>query len=160
MERHIQHPVYGEIIYNENFWSGKKTIKINGIEAKHVSKNTFEFEEKRILIQGNDVMGVSMFIDHKIIQISPKPTWYEILFAVLPFAFLLIWGNSSALCAIFPVVGGAIGGALGGVASILSLTFIKRSPSVITKILIGIAAFVITVLIAFVLALALLQVLA
>ena len=34
MERHIQHPVYGEILYNENFWSGKKTIKINMFHVK------------------------------------------------------------------------------------------------------------------------------
>ena len=98
-------------------------------------------------------MGLKLQIDNDIIEVSPKPKWYEIVLAVLPLTFLLTWGNSSALCSIFPVVGGAIGGALGAIGSMTSLLFIKKSKSLLPKLLIGIGAFVVTVLIAFTLAL-------
>ena len=153
MKEFVQHPIYGEIIYNESFWTGKKTLTINGVCAQPVSKKEFTVEGKKVVIIGSSLMGLKLQIDNDIIEVSPKPKWYEIVFAVLPLIFLLTWGNSTALCSIFPVVGGAIGGALGGIGSITSLLLMKNAKSLLTKMLIGIGAFAVTVLIAFVLAL-------
>ena len=157
MKKTIQHPIYGEIVYTESAWTGKKSLTINGLAAHPISKKMFKLDDKSVTIIGNDLMGASLFIDGEIIKLSPKPKWYEIVFAVLPFLFLMTWGNSTSLCAIFPVVGGAIGGALGGAASIISLLIMKKSKSPIIKVIIGIGALVATVLIAFVLALALIS---
>ena len=110
-------------------------------------------EGKKVVIIGSSLMGLKLHIDNDIIEVSPKPKLYEIIFAVLPFIFLLTWGNSIALCSIFTVVGGALGGALGGIGSITSLLLMKNAKSLLTKLLIGIGTFVGTVLIAFVLAL-------
>ena len=153
MKEFVQHPIYGEIVCNESFWTGKKTLTINGVDAQPVSKKEFTAEGKKVVIIGSSLMGLKLQIDNDIIEVSPKPKWYEIVLAVLPLTFLLTWGNSSALCSIFPVVGGAIGGALGAIGSMTSLLFIKKSKSLLPKLLIGIGAFVVTVLIAFTLAL-------
>ncbi len=153
MKEFVQHPIYGEIVYNENFWTGKKTLTINGVCAQPVSKKEFTAEGRKFVIIGNSLMGVKIHIDNDIVEVSSKPKWYEIVFAVLPLIFLLTWGNSVALCSIFPVVGGAIGGALGAIGSMTSLLLMKKSKSLLTKLLIGIGAFVATVLIAFILAL-------
>ena len=153
MKEFVQHPIYGEIVYNESFWTGKKTLTINGVYAQPVSKKEFTAEGKKLVIIGSSLMGLILQIDNDIVEISSKPKWYEIVFAVLPLIFLLTWGNSAALCSVFPVVGGAIGGALGGIGSITSLLLMKKAKSLLTKMLIGIGAFVVTVLIAFVLAL-------
>ena len=153
MKEFVQHPIYGEIVYNESFWTGKKTLTINGVCAQPVSKKEFTVEGKKVVIIGSSLMGLKLQIDNDIVEVSPKPKWYEIVFAVLPLVFLLTWGNSIALCSIFPVVGGAIGGALGGIGSITSLLLMKNAKSLLTKLLIGIGTFVGTVLIAFVLAL-------
>ena len=153
MKEYIQHPIYGEIVYNESFWTGKKALTINGVDAQPVSKKEFTAEGRRLVITGSSLMGLKLQIDNDIVEISSKPKWYEIALAFLPLIFLLTWGNSAALCSVFPVVGGAIGGALGGIGSITSLLLMKKAKSLLTKTLIGIGAFAVTVLIAFVLAL-------
>ena len=153
MKEFVQHPIYGEIVYNESIWTGKKTLTINGVNAKQVSKKEFTVEGKKVVIIGNSLIGVKVHIDNDTVEVSPKPKWYEIVFAVLPFIFLLTWGNSAVLCSVFPVVGGAIGGALGAIGSMTSLLFMKKSKSLLPKLLIGIGTFVGTVLIAFLLAL-------
>ena len=153
MKEFVQHPIYGEIVYNESFWTAKKTLTINGVHAQPVSKKEFSAEGKKVVIIGSRLMGLKLQIDNDVVEVSPKPTWYELVFAFLPLIFLLTWGNSAALCSIFPVVGGAIGGALGGISSITSLLLMKNAKSLLIKLLIGIGVVVVTVLIGFVLAL-------
>lgn len=160
MKEIVQHPIYGEITYTESFLTGKKGLIINGIEAQPVSKKEFMFEEKKATINGSFYSGVNLCIEDETIELSPKPQWYEIILAILPAIFLLTWGNIASLCAIFPVIGGAIGGALGAAGSITSFMLIKKTKSIIVKVLIGFGVFTITILIAFALALAFLQILA
>ena len=150
MREVVQHSVYGEIVYEENVWTGKKTLTFNGVPAKQISKKEYALDDKKALLKGNIYSGVIMQIDGEDIQLLAKPAWYEILFAVIPFAFLMIWGNSPALCAIFPVVGGAIGGALGGIGGVISLLFMKKQKSPLVKALIGVAAIAVTVFVAFI----------
>ena len=38
MKEIVNHPIYGEIIYNENIWTGKRTLTVNGVNAQAVSK--------------------------------------------------------------------------------------------------------------------------
>ena len=135
MRECAQHPIYGQIVYDEGLWSGKKAV-----------------------IKGNLYAGVTLCIENENIVVAPKPKWYEMLLAVLPLLFLTIWGNSKALCSIFPVVGGALGGALGGMGLCVSLLFMKRSRSFAEKMMIGFSALVATVLVAFALAAVLLQI--
>lgn len=156
----VKDPVYGKIIYDENFWTGNKVITINGVQADKISKKEYTIYGKNFIIKGNYITGISLYIDGKNITISRKTAWYEMLLAMLPFLFLMSWGNSSELCKIFPVVGGALGGALGGIAIVISLIFIKKQKSLLYKILIGIVVFAVTIFIAFITALALLQIIA
>ena len=160
MKESIQHPVYGEIVYNESFWVGKKTLTINGVDAQPISKKEFMIDGKKIVIKGSYLTGISLYIDNETVEVSPKPKWYEVVLALLPIIFLLTWGNSTALCAIFPVVGGAIGGALGALGSIASLSFMKKTNSPLVKVLIGIGAFAATLFIAFALAMVLILLIA
>ena len=39
MKKSIIHPSYGEIVYEEGIWSGKKSISINGTPLQKVKKN-------------------------------------------------------------------------------------------------------------------------
>ena len=160
MKEIIQHPTYGEIVYTEGFWSGKKTLTVGGVEAKKVSKKEFTFDGKKVSIKGNYYAGTSLDIEGEIIQVTPKPKWYEIVIAVLPLIFLLTWGNSVALCSIFPVVGGALGGALGAVALCVTLSLMKKTKSFLVKLIYGLCVFAVTILIAYALALAILSSLA
>lgn len=156
MKVFVRHPVYGEIIYDESFWSGKKTITVNGIAAQSVSKNTYLINGKNATLKGNSYTGISLCIENETVQLTPKPKWYELVLAILPLAFLLTWGNSAALCDIFPVVGGAIGGGLGGAGAMTSLLLMKKQESPLAKLLVGICAAAVTIFAAFAVALAIL----
>ena len=157
MKEIVQHSIYGEIVYNESFWTGKKALTINGVDAKPISKKEYMVNEKRAILKGSFLTGSMLLIEGETIQLSPKAKWYEIILAIIPFLFLLTWGNSASLCSVFPVVGGAIGGALGGVGAVISLFLMKTQKNPIVKTVVGIIVAVATILIAFVLALAILS---
>lgn len=157
MKQIIQHPTYGEIVYTESFWTGKKSLTVNGVEAQPVSKKEFSIDSKKAFLKGNYLSGVTLWIDVEEIELFPKAKWYEFVLALLPLIFLLTWGNSPTLCAIFPVVGGAIGGALGGLFAIVSISVMKKAQSPVYKVGIGLGICVATVLIAYLLALAILS---
>jgi len=157
MKETVQHPVYGQIVYEEGFWLGKKTLTVNGVCAQAVSKNKFMVDGKEAILTGNFLSGVSMSIEGENIQLTPKAKWYETALAVIPIVFLLTWGNSPDLCAIFPVVGGALGGLLGAVGGILSMVFMKRQKNPLVKLLVGIGAAAATIFAAYLLAMVLIM---
>lgn len=152
MKELIQYPVYGEIVYNESFFTGKKTVTVNGVDAQPLSKKEYMINEKKALLKGNFFMGISLDIEGEIVQLSPKTKWYEIVFTILPFLFLMTWGNSASLCALFPVVGGALGGALGSVGAVISLFLMKTQKAPLAKVLIGTVVTAATIFVAFILA--------
>ncbi len=146
MKGNIQHPVYGDILYTESAWTGKKSLIFNGIPAQSISKKEFMLDDIKINLKGNYFLGVSISINGEIIELVAKPKWYEIILSVLPVIFIIVWGNNPALCFIFPVVGGAIGGGFGAVVSMLSIYLMKKVTKPIHKILIGIGMFIASVL--------------
>lgn len=155
MKELVQHPVYGEIIFNQSFWTDKKTLTVNGVAAQPISKNEFIVNGKIALIKNNGLTGIDLYIEGETIQVSPKAKWYESFLAFFPFVFLMTWGNSASLCAIFPVIGGAIGGGLGALGGSTSLLLMKKQKKSIAKVLVGIGVATLTILIAFILAVAL-----
>ena len=136
----IQHDTYGEIVYNESFWVGKKSLTINGVEATKISKKEFQMPDGTTAqIQGNFLYGACLLIGSESIRLTPKIKWYEIALAIIPFVLIMVWGNVVALCKIVPVVGGAIGGGISGLLSVLGLVLIKSVKPVWLKILIAVA---------------------
>ena len=142
----INHPTYGQILYDESFWTGKRKITVNGISAPAISRKEFLIDGKRALIKGSYYTGIKMYIESDIIELSPKPKWYELVLALIPFILVLTWGNIPAAFLIFPIVGGAIGGGLSALCSLTYLFFMKRANKTINKILIGLAGVVLTIL--------------
>lgn len=160
----IQHTTYGEIIYEESIWTGKKELTVNGVKAQKTSKKTFIVDGKNAIINGSLYTGMTLVIDIIPIEIVPKPKWYELVLSILPISFWLTWGNHPVLYSNVPVVGGAIigaiCGALGGLAIAISLPAMINSKTVVKKIIVGVAVFVITTLVAYVLEIALIGALA
>ena len=160
MRETVIHPTYGEIVYEEGFWSGKKSITVNGTRALSTSKKTFILNGQTMVISGNFYTGINLIINGESIVLSPKPKWYEVVLSVIPVLFLLTWGNVPELCAIFPVVGGGIGGAIGAVFSLSSLSLMKKAQSPLRKVIIGVGMIAVTLLVAFLLAIMLISALA
>lgn len=129
MTKTIMHPVYGAVSYDESIWTGKRTLAINGKILKKGKKNVYILQEGEAsltaTLKGNLMTGVSVIIEGTEITIIPKTTGLEWILSVLPFALVMIWGSVPALCAIIPVVGGAIGGAISAVAMVYCACNIK-----------------------------------
>ena len=82
-----------------------------------------------------------MTIHGEQIQLTAPVKWYEAVLSLLIFVFILVWGSNTSLCAICPIVGGAIGGAVAGVFTFLSLFFMKATNKLWLKLLIWFGCF-------------------
>ena len=142
MKQIIQHPVFGTIEYDENFWTGKKNLAINGVALIPRDKKSFWLFDGTnnvpVYVKGNFLSSASLLIGTETVQLTPAPKWYEYVLAILPFVLIMIWGNSRALCEIVPVVGGVIGGAISGGLGALSLMTMKGRKDVFAKLLVGV----------------------
>ena len=161
MKKIMQHPVYGEIVYEESLWTGRKTLSVNGTVLQKVSKDTYsiplEDESTRGILKGNVLTGVCLNIFDKEIWVVSKAAWLDWVLSALPFMVIMLWGNNPRLCSIFPVVGGAIGGALGGAGAVITMLFVRSKKGfvkVMTGLLIALATFAIGAVLGFVIVLA------
>lgn len=138
--------IYGQIEYEESIWTGKKKITVNGVKLFAIGKNIYKLEHEGetldVRLTGNFFKGANLVIEGEKYEISPKSLWYEYVLAIIPFAFIIVWGNSPQLCAILPVVGGAIGGAISGALGFFSMSTMKSTNNPLKKVLIGLGFFV------------------
>ena len=153
MKSKVIHPIYGEIVYDENLWTGSKSLCVNGVKLNKISKNTFSGQTHIWTVSGNVLSGVKVIVNGETIVVDKKPAWYDIVLSSLIFILIMVWGNSVALCSIVPVVGGGIGGGISGFMLLTNLIIIKHQSSILKKILITLgmmaATFVICMLVGF-----------
>lgn len=151
MKTAINDEQYGEILYEESFWTGSKQLTVNGEKLEKLSKNTFSLHDGEkyisVTVSGNSMTGAKLLTESRTIQLTPKLKWYEILLALPGFILILVWGNSVALCSILPVVGGAIGGGISAALAVLTFFAIKRANKLWLKIIIAIIGVAVTFLI-------------
>lgn len=150
MKKSVVHPVYGEIVYEENVWSGKKNITINTTPLRQIKKNTYRLPwgatEVPVVVKGSFLTGVDLQVQQERITVIQKTTWYDWLLSMLPFALMIVWGNNVQLCSIIPVVGGAIGGALGGLGIVIT-RLLSAEKTIFSKVLIALLVTVVTFLV-------------
>ena len=156
MKASIHHVGYGQIEYNENFWTGKRELIVDGQRLLKKKKNVYELEgQNGVLecrIKGSFLTGATLFVDQDVIQLSEPCKWYEIFCSALICAFVLTWGNVPSLCRIFPIVGGAIGGGIGGLAACINLFLMIKTKKVGFKLLIWLGMFLGTIAVCFLIA--------
>ena len=160
MTKTIMHPVHGAISYDENIWTGKKSLAINGKLLPKGKKNVYILGEGEsavpVTLNGNALTGVTVTIGGQKIVVLSKLTSLEYILSILPFALVMIWGNVPALCSIIPVVGGAIGGGLSALASVICVSKMRdctMGKKVLTSLLATLAAFLVCAAIGFVMVL-------
>ena len=65
MQATVIHPTLGEIIYEENFWTGKKRISIGGVLLQKQSRKTYAYvtAEGTVLfeLKGSALSGAILF---------------------------------------------------------------------------------------------------
>ncbi len=122
----------GLVEYDENFWTGKRTIKINGVLLTKKDKKTYIYndgnERKSITVKGVYVSGITLIMDGVEVELEEKPKWYEYLFMIL----ILVGGIA--------FIGGAVGGAIGGILAFGYMALSKPQKNPAVKIALGIGA--------------------
>ena len=72
-----------ELCYEEGFWTGKKTIKYNGVELLKLSRNLYEYKDgektEQFEVKGNQLIGVTIKMFGNDVEVVRKITWYEIV---------------------------------------------------------------------------------
>ncbi len=146
MQVTVEHPVYGQITYDENFWSGKRKIYLNSVELSKLNKLTYIFQNeegvKEVKVKGSYLFGLKLDINGTVVQMTQPAKWYEYIASLSLFVFIMVWGNSPTLVEIFPVIGGAIGGAISGFMMYLTLALMKSKDKWYLKLLIWLGMFV------------------
>ena len=145
MKTVVQNEKYGEFVVDENVWTGKIKVFLNGKEMAKVDKTRYLIEEKKYIdFTGNSIKGLYMTVDNQTTQVTAPAKWYEIALSVLIFVVILIWGNSLTLCSIVPVVGGAIGGGLSAMLAVVNLFVMRGIKNVALKLLAFVGIFAVT----------------
>ena len=156
MKQIVEHALYGRIEYNENIWTGKRDITINGVRLTKAKKNVYVYDtgeaKINVSVQGNVYTGINLAVGEETIEVERKSAWYELACSISIFVIVLIWGNSTYLCSIVPIIGGAIGGAVSGLMGILNLRAMKTIKNVGVKLAVWFAMLVATLVICFILA--------
>lgn len=156
MRASVNHVGYGQIEYDENFWTGKRELTVGGEKLLKKKKNVYtlnsENGELDCRIKGSFLTGATLYIDQDVIQLSEPCKWYEIFCSVLIFAFVLTWGSIPQLCMIIPIVGGAIGGAISGLGAFINLFWMRRIKQVGLKLLVWLGIFFGTIMLCFLIA--------
>lgn len=145
----IDNTPYGNIYYEEGFFSGKKKVFINNQELEKVNKLNFIYHAPEgdipVRLKGNYLLGVKLFFNNDNstgIEVIPHITWYEILIAVFMLVFGLVWGNVPQLVVIIPLIGGIIGVCIAVITTIFAVFFMRKVNHPLYKVLIGLAGFV------------------
>lgn len=135
----VYHEVWGEIVYEESEWSGKKSITVGGQRLEKIKRGLYYFPEHQdIFVQviGNYFWGARIYIKTERIDITPIGTKLDYFLSMLLCAFIIVWGNTVKLSYIIPIVGGAVGGAFSGVMAIATFMMIKVRKQLWRKLLI------------------------
>jgi hypothetical protein len=110
------------IIYEENFWTGKKKIVINCETLQSPKKKQYIYEDQTYTLKGNFLTGAKLIGTTEIVILPKLKTWEYIL---------------SCLPLIMVFIGGAIGGLFGGLFSVCSASTMRSNKHPILKVIIS-----------------------
>jgi hypothetical protein len=107
--------------YQESFWTGKKSLIVNGSPAIKCGRSLFTLaapESDAVQVKGSFLSGVSLYFGSGKVVVLEKNTWWEWILIIFP---LLNIGAG--------VFGGLIGGCLsalfGGAGSIINASILR-----------------------------------
>lgn len=141
MREVTNHEGIGEVVYEESFWTGRKTVCINGERLEKINRKTYrDANGNTYELKGNYLIGAKLVSGtSENIVLCKGLKWYEYLIAVLPFVFIVIWGAIPELVLIFPVIGGLVGGAIAALCFCAAVFTVNAVKNVWLRLLIDVA---------------------
>ncbi len=141
--------------FEENFWTGKRTIIYDGTPLKKTGRATFEYKKEEIteqfVVNGNQAIGTSISMFGEKIELVRKPYWYEAVLSILSFVaslIIVVVGASLGMLGFgLSTLFGALCGAFGGAFAFTSITLSRKIPQVWLRILFMVEVLVLCILI-------------
>lgn len=105
-----------ELCYEEGFWTGKRTIKYDGVTLTKIKRNLYEYKNgesvEQFEVKGNQFYGITITMFGNNVEIVRRLTWYEIVMSVVVFVPGILFG--------------AVGGVIGALIGITNLIVIRK----------------------------------
>ena len=105
-----------ELCYEEGFWTGKRTIKYDGVTLTKIKRNLYEYKNgesvEQFEVKGNQFYGITITMFGNNVEIVRRLTWYEIVMSVVVFVPGMLFG--------------AVGGVIGALIGITNLIVIRK----------------------------------
>lgn len=114
-----------KVEYEESFWTGKKSIKLDGNKLIKTGKKVYVYEENRYELNGNFIFGATLTGPEEKIVLVRKLNVLEWILVALPLILVFI--------------GGALGGALGALAACSIAALARNVKNIILKIAVSVA---------------------
>ncbi len=149
MKKELELQGLGTLVYEESMLTGRKKIFVNGEETNKIDKRSYDYKGTLLKLEGNFLLGVNVVYREEKYQVVEKTKWYEYILAVLAFIFDVVWGNVSALCQLFPIVGGAVGGAICGAMVVVQICVMRVVKKPLYKVLISLLLSAVTIAICY-----------
>jgi len=129
-----------QIRYTESFWTGSKTLAVNGKEAQKVNRKTFRsFGEidmstgcqpsVEYVVKGNYIAGVKLETSTGGTIVLSKNTWYDWLFIVLAYVSIVLGAID------FGLLGGILSALLGSAVAFGVIAISRSKMSTVAKVL-------------------------
>ena len=138
MKKIIETEKYGVIKFKESILTGKKRITIDGVQLKKGEEDFYygniNGDYSICKVESSVFKGVKIEVNREEFVITGMMKWYEYILVLLPFIVIITWGNCPRLCSFVPIIGGFIGGVLSFICSLITLVYIRRSNSLVFKI--------------------------
>jgi hypothetical protein len=134
------HAKLGKIWYEKNFWSGKTTITVDGIELTRLNSVMYTYEKDgvkyTVVVQGNVFTGVKLVFSCNeagvkpiVVPIVERFKVYEYLVAFITTIIVCLWINVCLFAPIPILRMNALEGVLCGVLSFVGLFLAGRTES-------------------------------
>ena len=111
-----------EVIYEESFWTGKKTITIDGKVLTRLNRKQFVYEDQTYTIKGSFLTGAKL-VGTTEIEVLPKLQKWEYILSCLPLIMIFI--------------GGMIGALFGCIFSVSTITVMRSKTHPVLKVLVS-----------------------
>ena len=138
-----EHPELGKIVYQESFWTGRRSILVNGTALTRRNNKQFGNDVIKATVMGNMFSGIVINFSGTFVTMSQKPLPIEYILSFFPVLLIIIWGNSAKLSSIIPIIGGAIGGGVSGGCGAVALIYMKLRKNIFGKILVALISLVV-----------------
>ena len=113
--------------YTESFWTGKRSLSVDGVTAQKLDRKNFRINEKTYTIKGNFLSGVTLELNGKRIPLAVNK-WYEWILIILPIMNIVM----GVLCG---AIGGFLSALFGLVAAVVNAMVLRTKLHIAIKIL-------------------------